>query len=168
MTISREIGWSPEANLMYSISNKIDRITQIMCCAGVTTTTTSTTIPITTTTTTRIPCDYEGVMTVGTNDVVYGYLQIFGSINPLDENINNIFWNSSNNDLGISLLMCYDEITLYIDDVIYIIPFVGEDGVFVYTLAEVLSNPFPAVGETCNISLCYGNPCTTTTTTTLI
>jgi hypothetical protein len=42
MTISREIGWSPEANLMYSISNKIDRITQIMCCAGVTTTTTTT------------------------------------------------------------------------------------------------------------------------------
>jgi hypothetical protein len=54
MGMSREIGWSTEANLMYAISKKIDRINKILCCAGVTTTTTSTTtsIPITTTTTT--------------------------------------------------------------------------------------------------------------------
>lgn len=136
------------------------------------TTTTTTTTEEYTTTTSEIVCDYEGVLTVGTGGVNgYGYDLTeggpgFGSINPSDGNIITIAWDDSDPyPLVIILLECYNEVTLHVGVIQYVVPFTSEDsGSYYYTLLSI-SNPFPGVGETCDIKLCYGIPCTTTTTT---
>jgi hypothetical protein len=161
MGISREIGWSTEANLMYAISRKIDRITQILCCSP--TTTTSTTIHITTTTTTTTAfCDCDTIMTVGQYGEIdlYGYAGGEGGYGTLDPDCRNIFnlsWYLG--ELSLFVLYydenCCEEIVVYSGS--------GE-GTCVYILET--TNPFPAVGETCIIKICNSDCATTTTTST--
>lgn len=52
MSISKQIGWSNEANLLYEILKEIKKLQGIVSKIGVTTTTTTTLAPTTTTTTT--------------------------------------------------------------------------------------------------------------------
>lgn len=52
--ISKQIGWSNEANLLYEILKEIQRLQQILSQMGITTTTTTTLTPTTTTTTTNV------------------------------------------------------------------------------------------------------------------
>jgi hypothetical protein len=48
---SRQIGWSTQSNLLWTISKELERLTCVMA-GGCTTTTTTTVVPTTTTTTT--------------------------------------------------------------------------------------------------------------------
>ena len=50
MIWARQIGWGTEANLMWQIGKKLDKINDDLCC--ISTTTTTTTLPSTTTTST--------------------------------------------------------------------------------------------------------------------
>lgn len=52
MSISKQIGWSNEANLLYEILKEIKKLQAITSKVGITTTTTTTATPTTTTTTT--------------------------------------------------------------------------------------------------------------------
>jgi hypothetical protein len=116
-------------------------------------------------TTTTTSCgDYVAILTVGSPaEGSYGYqFNFYGSIDPVDLNVDSIVWVNDQ----IPLLMvtgyeCYDEVTLYVNDVPYVLPYVGGDYIFTYSAPN--ANPFPGVGETCNVRLCYGIQCTTTT-----
>jgi hypothetical protein len=106
-------------------------------------------------------CDYEGILTIGSPaEGSYGYqFGFYGSIDPVDLNVDSINWT----DDVVPVIMvtgyeCYDEVTLYVNDVPYVLPYVGGDVVFTYSAPN--TNPFPGVGETSNVKLCYGTPCT--------
>lgn len=112
-----------------------------------------------TTTTTRIPCYYEGVLTVGYNadPEAYGFFHgAIGSINPNDVNVGAIFWDAGvNNNIQVHLIDGFGSGTLFIDEVQYELTGVGTYmGYNVHMITNILSNPFPAEGETCNIRIC--------------
>jgi hypothetical protein len=116
-------------------------------------------------TTTTTSCgDYVAILTVGSpGEGSYGYqVDAYGSIDPVDTNIVSIGWvNDQIPNIFTTVLGCYDEITLYVNDVPYVLSCVGGDEIFTYRVSN--ANPFPGVGETCNVRLCYGIQCTTTT-----
>jgi len=55
MTISKQIGWSEKANLLWDISRQLDKTLSLMCTGACPTTTTTTSTSTTTTTTTVLP-----------------------------------------------------------------------------------------------------------------
>lgn len=104
------------------------------------------------------------VMTVGEVESISGYINgEVGSINPSCNNIINLIYVDNALIFTSNQFYC-DEITVVIDDNVYIllITEVG-DGEFIYLLF-LEQTPFPEVGETCNVKIC-GSICTTTTTT---
>lgn len=78
MTISRQIGWGTEANLLYSISRQLDRAISILSCC--TTTSTTTIAPTTTTTTTT----QEDITTTTTTTVEPFFMMKFDSLDNAD------------------------------------------------------------------------------------
>lgn len=159
----RQIGWSTEANLLWQISKTLDDIIQISCCTPTTTTTTTAYIT-TTTTTTCIGCN--SIMEVGSpEETVFGYVSgAFGTLTPDCPNVFYIIWDKGL--LGILIIsdVCCPEVVVEINGQTYALAFeINIEGACSYILVDI-ANPFPGVGETCTISLCYPE-CTTTTTT---
>lgn len=162
----RQIGWSTEANLLWQISKTLDDIIQISCCTPTTTTTTTAYIT-TTTTTTCIGCN--SIMEVGSPiEGYYGYVyNSFGTLTPDCPDIYGLLWNDGILSIFIISDVCCPEVVVEINGQTYALAFdisnSNLEGVCPYILVDI-ANPFPGVGETCTISLCYPE-CTTTTTT---
>lgn len=121
----------------------------------------------TTTTTTTIFCEgplCETVLTVGQDGANLGYrINVMGSINPLCDNLTGLGY--SGNQLAlISYQFNCDEVTVIIDNNVYTLPYFGTMMGECLYIIEVEENPFPEVGEKCNVKIC-GSICTTTTTT---
>jgi len=134
--------------------------------------TTTTTIEPSTTTTTEVPdlCQplfYKGTMTVGGVEDVTGYLGGeggIGTINPLENDLTTLI--HQDNTITLALVSgCYDHVFVYIDGFGYELTYeTYAEGVYQYILSGIITSPFPPVGETCNIQICFGDACTTTTT----
>jgi hypothetical protein len=138
----------------------------------VTTTTTNPSLEgETTTTTTTIPCDCDTVMTVGNVINNYGYSDgayndMFGNINPNCGNLSELSFLVTNLTLILYSDSCCSEMVVDIDGTEYTLLFVSSNGIVCNYQLSPVSNPFPAVGETCTVRICNAE-CSTTTTTPL-
>jgi hypothetical protein len=99
------------------------------------------------------PWTYEGVMTVGegkTIGVGY-YYEIFGSVNPVGE-FDYFWWAEEENSTLMTSLNYVNLTSIYINGSTYIPVYDESNGDW---RVGSISNPFPAVGETCTIKLRY-------------
>lgn len=131
----------------------------------------------TTTTTIDIPCEYllcETIVTVGEGSgEIYGYVRnSYGSISPDCDVLEFIAWVGTYPDLEFRVkpwwvigVPCFEgPYYVYIDNQQFIFSVLSgtfEGGV------DCPVNPFPAVGQTCNVRIC-AQYCSTTTTTTTV
>ena len=128
----------------------------------------------TTTTTTTLLCEpmiCDTTLTVGTDgDGNYGFLRgVAGSISPDCGSVNVVGYMDSQGLLGVVLIDYVCNVTLWINGVEYELTYFGyipEYGGNAYFI-PLVPNPFPSIGETCNIAIC-GTECSTTTTTTTV
>lgn len=132
---------------------------------------------LTTTTTTLAPLDcpegaiYSGWMTVGTDDVCYGYVNgIYGSINPsidmcIEAQQSSIAWNSEADMLFVvsELLINCDSVTLIVDGETFVL-IQDQEYSCGWVVEGVLVNPFAPVGELSSICILCGAETTPTTT----
>ena len=141
----------------------------IICAPDCNTTTT-------TTTTAEYICDdllCDTEMTVGEweGSNIYGYVrnQGVGSLSPDCNVVSYLSFQANDNNLVMRLIPYWVIPVPCFDNPFYV--YINEQQ-FMFTLSETYEgavlcseNPFPAVGQTCDIIIC-GNDCTTTTTTT--
>ena len=118
-------------------------------------------------------CNYticETTMTAGYEGPgAYGYCRDFiGELSPDCDTIDALYWTAEGLPVSALVLQtshcCSLVISLYVNDVLYELDYLGEfEGVCVYVLYEA-DNPFPVEGNEYTLLMC-GDACTTTTTT---
>jgi hypothetical protein len=114
---------------------------------------------------------YSGWMTVGTDNLQYGFIvDTFGSLNPISTIDRFFIWVVDIEVLAITIPDCQNPV-VYIDGVEFAgFVYDGEENSWV--MSNVLTNPFATVGELSSICVVCGETTTTTeepvTTTTVV
>lgn len=154
MARARQIGWSDKSISLWRISNQLDKLLCAWCNFHIPQPTPS--------------CECDTILTVGTDQLNYGYSKIIESFGELSIDCQKILlltWNSDLSTLSIGLLSnnSCPSITIKINENDYVLLlqyYVEELNVTIYEIGDV-TNPFPEVGETCTVKIC-NTTCTTT------